>query len=178
MELALACTSRIASDESKTVLGLPEIMLGLIPGAGGTQKLPRLVGIRAALSIMLTGVPVRAKKAKKIGLVDHLASKESLLNIAIQAAQKLAMDKSFFLKKRKKISLLNRLMEESSFGRNFLFKKTRDFINKKTKGLYPAPFALIDVEQGYQYSIDRCKEAQNFAKLSQSKDASLMHLYF
>jgi 3-hydroxyacyl-CoA dehydrogenase / enoyl-CoA hydratase / 3-hydroxybutyryl-CoA epimerase len=182
LELALACTSRVASDESKTILGLPEVMLGLIPGAGGTQKLPRLVGIRTALSMMLTGAPVRAKKAKKIGLVDHLASKESLLNIAVQAAQKLAMDKDFFLKRRKKLSILNRLIEGSSFGRNFLLKKTRDFVRKKTRGLYPAPSSLIDVvEQGYQYSIDRgyVKEAQNFAKLSQSKECrSLMHLYF
>ena len=70
LETALACHGRVASDSKKTKLGLPESQLGLLPGAGGTQRLPRLVGVQAALDMMLTGKQVPAKKALKMGLVD------------------------------------------------------------------------------------------------------------
>jgi len=70
LEVALACSSRIASDDRRTQLGQPEVQLGVIPGAGGTQRLPRLVGIAQALDLILTGKSVRAAKARKIGLVD------------------------------------------------------------------------------------------------------------
>lgn len=71
LELALACTLRVATQ--RAALGLPEVKLGLIPGAGGTQRLPRLVGRGRALDIMLTGRQVRADEAYRIGLVDRLA---------------------------------------------------------------------------------------------------------
>src|SRR5260370_42481695 len=70
LELAMACTLRIATITSR--LGLPEVKLGLIPGAGGTQRLPRLVGIGRALEVMLTGRDVDAREAASIGLVDVL----------------------------------------------------------------------------------------------------------
>ncbi|HEY4000168.1 MAG TPA: enoyl-CoA hydratase-related protein, partial [Candidatus Xenobia bacterium] len=70
LELALCTTGRIASDSPDTVLALPEVQLGLLPGAGGTQRLPRLVGLRAALDMILTGKRVRAQAARKLGLVD------------------------------------------------------------------------------------------------------------
>ena len=63
LEVALACRYRVASDDPKTVLGLPEVMLGLIPGAGGTQRLPRLIGLRAALDLILTGRSLKAPRA-------------------------------------------------------------------------------------------------------------------
>ena len=69
---ALACQGRVASDYRRTQLGLPEVQLGLIPGAGGTQRLPRLIGVQAALDIILTGKSVRAAKARKLGLVDEV----------------------------------------------------------------------------------------------------------
>src|SRR5665811_1293329 len=71
LEMALACTYRIATDSPKTKLGLPEVQLGIVPGAGGTQRLPRLVGLRSALDLMLTGKQLDARRAKKIGLVDE-----------------------------------------------------------------------------------------------------------
>ena len=67
LELALACHYRIASDHPKTVLALPEVQLGLIPGAGGTQRLPRLIGLQRALDMILTGRNIRAKKASQRG---------------------------------------------------------------------------------------------------------------
>src|SRR5215218_9464686 len=70
LELALACRHRVATEHPKTKLGLPEVQLGLIPGLGGTQRLPRLIGVPAALDLILTGRQVDARKAKRLGLVD------------------------------------------------------------------------------------------------------------
>jgi enoyl-CoA hydratase/carnithine racemase len=89
-EIALACHGRIASDDKATHLALPEVMLGLLPGGGGTQRLPRLIGIQKALDMMLTGKKIYAGKAKKIGLADKVTTKESLLNGAIEFALQLA----------------------------------------------------------------------------------------
>ena len=64
----LACHSRVCSDDDKTRLGLPEVQLGLLPGSGGTQRLPRLIGVAGALDMILTGKQLRAKKAKKLSV--------------------------------------------------------------------------------------------------------------
>lgn len=90
LEVALACHARIASDDRKTKLGLPEVMLGLLPGAGGTQRLPRLIPIEAALDMLLTGKQLDAKRAKKLGLVDEVVPNAILLDVAIEWALKLA----------------------------------------------------------------------------------------
>ncbi|MDH3606518.1 MAG: enoyl-CoA hydratase-related protein, partial [Acidimicrobiia bacterium] len=88
LELALACTGRVCSDdERKTQLGQPEIQLGLLPGAGGTQRLPRLIGIAPALDLILTGRSVRPRKALKLGLVDEVVPKERLMATARDRAQ-------------------------------------------------------------------------------------------
>lgn len=73
-ELTLACHYRIATDAPKTVMALPEVQLGLLPGAGGTQRLPRLVGLPNALSMALTGANIKPSKAKKMGLVDEVVA--------------------------------------------------------------------------------------------------------
>ena len=85
LELALACAYRIATENPKTVLALPEVQLGLIPGAGGTQRLPRIVGLRAALDMILTGKNVRARKALQTGLVDEVVHPAILRDIAMQS---------------------------------------------------------------------------------------------
>ncbi|EQD59912.1 fatty acid oxidation complex alpha subunit, partial [mine drainage metagenome] len=72
-ELALACTYRVASSDPKTRIGLPEVMLGIHPGWGGTARLPRLIGALQALPLMLTGKTVAADKARALGLVDRVA---------------------------------------------------------------------------------------------------------
>lgn len=83
LELALACHGRVVTDHGKTVLGLPEVQLGLLPGSGGTQRLPRLIGVAKALDLMLTGKQVRAKQARKLGLVDDMVPPSILLEAAI-----------------------------------------------------------------------------------------------
>jgi enoyl-CoA hydratase/carnithine racemase len=86
LELAMACTLRVAGTGSR--MGLPEVKLGLIPGAGGTQRLPRLVGRGHALDIMLTGRQVDAEEALRIGLVDRLVP----AGTAVTAARELALE--------------------------------------------------------------------------------------
>ena len=88
LELALACHSRICTDDAKTVLGLPEVQLGLLPGSGGTQRLPRLVGVSTALEMILTGKQLRARQALKAGLVDEVVPHAILLEAAVERALK------------------------------------------------------------------------------------------
>ena len=87
LELALACHIRIASENAK--MGLPEVSLGLIPGYGGTQRLPRLIGKAKALELILTGDMIEAGIAHKLGLVNHVVPAEFLLNTAIVLLQKI-----------------------------------------------------------------------------------------
>lgn len=106
LEVAMNCHYRIAVKDKKTVLGLPEVMLGLLPGATGTQRLPALINLPEALTMMLTGKQVRADKAKKLGLVDLLVNPlgpgikspeimtlEYLEQVSVQIAEQLAKGK-------------------------------------------------------------------------------------
>ena len=88
LELALACHGRVCTDDPKTVLGLPEVQLGLLPGSGGTQRLPRLIGVSTALEMILTGKQLRAKQALKLGLVDDVVPHSILLEAAVELAKK------------------------------------------------------------------------------------------
>src|SRR5687767_6042516 len=92
LELALACHYRIGTDHPKTQLGLPEVQLGLIPGAGGCQRLPRLIGARAALDMILSGRSERAAKAMRIGLVDEVVAPSILRSVAVEAARRLVRE--------------------------------------------------------------------------------------
>lgn len=136
-ELALACTYRVASDDPKTALGLPEVQLGLIPGAGGTQRLPRLVGLAAALDLILTGRSLRAAKARHIGLLDEVCPAPILLEVACRAARGLA--EGTLRPRRAGIGLRERLL------RSVVFATARRTVARKSGGHYPAPFAAIDV---------------------------------
>lgn len=88
LEMALACHSRICTDDVKTVLGLPEVQLGLLPGSGGTQRLPCLIGVSTALDMILTGKQLRAKQALKVGLVDEVVPQTILLEAAVELAKR------------------------------------------------------------------------------------------
>jgi 3-hydroxyacyl-CoA dehydrogenase/enoyl-CoA hydratase/3-hydroxybutyryl-CoA epimerase len=89
LELALFCDARIASDHPSTQIGLPEVKLGILPGFGGTQNLPRLVGLPAALDLILNGKLLRGRQARKLGVVDRLVPPAKLLPIARQELQRL-----------------------------------------------------------------------------------------
>src|SRR5947209_14274095 len=90
LEFALACHYRVASDHAKTQLGLPEVQLGILPGAGGCQRLPRLIGARAALDIILAGKVERAQKAFRRGIVDELVHPAILRDITLAAGTRMA----------------------------------------------------------------------------------------
>ncbi len=180
LELALACHYRIASATSSTVLGLPEVMLGLLPGAGGTQRLPRLVGLEKALTMMLTGSSTPAAKALKMGLVDYLSYADDLEDLAIDAALRLAAKK---LKRReRKTSGVKGFLESNTLGQDFMIRKAREGVMQKTRGVYPAPLAILNVvSYGLHHSMEEGlkKEAEEFGRLSQTNEAKgLMHLYF
>ena len=114
-EAVLACRYRVATDDPKTALGLPEVMLGLVPGAGGTQRLPRLVGLATALDLILTGRTLKAARALKAGLVDEVVPAPILLAVAKQAALALAEGRSSA--ERPGIALGERLLRPLIFSK-------------------------------------------------------------
>ena len=180
LEVALACRYRIATDSQKTVLALPEVMLGLLPGAGGTQRLPRLVGIQAALDMMLTGKNIRPHKAKKMGLVDAVVAPFGLEAMAIDAAKRLA-DGSLKHRERKE-SPQDRLLEDNPAGRAVLFRQARAQVMDKSRGLYPAPLAILDVvEAGVAKGLERgyAEESKRFGELAMTPESkALITLFF
>jgi 3-hydroxyacyl-CoA dehydrogenase / enoyl-CoA hydratase / 3-hydroxybutyryl-CoA epimerase len=143
LEFALACAYRIAADTPKTVLQLPEVQLGLIPGAGGTQRLPRLIGLQAALDMILTAKNVRAKKALQTGLVDELVHPAILRDLAIRRAKELA-DGTIPRKRERSHGAKELLLDDNPIGRAVVFRQAREMTQKKSKGHYPALFAALD----------------------------------
>jgi 3-hydroxyacyl-CoA dehydrogenase / enoyl-CoA hydratase / 3-hydroxybutyryl-CoA epimerase len=177
LELALACHLRVCSDDAKTMLGVPEVQLGLLPGGGGTQRLPRLVGITTALDLMLTGKQVRPKQALKMGLVNDVVPNSILLETAVNLAKK---GKKTAVPVKK--SLINKVLESTSFSRDIIFNQARKQVEKKTQGNYPAPGKIIDcVRQGLNKGMVKGLEveATHFATLVMSSEsAALRSLFF
>jgi 3-hydroxyacyl-CoA dehydrogenase / enoyl-CoA hydratase / 3-hydroxybutyryl-CoA epimerase len=173
LELALVTDYRIASDSPKTVMGLPEVQLGLIPAAGGTQRLPRLIGLMGALPLMLTGKQLRPRKAIKIGLIDEIVMPHGIKQVAIAKALQLAEGKGRqprkrSLQERVLDATLNRVLQETSFGRNFVFSKARQQVMKQTMGHYPAALEIISsVEHGMNHGVKEGLEhdIKTFSKL-------------
>uniref|UniRef100_T1J089 Trifunctional enzyme subunit alpha, mitochondrial n=1 Tax=Strigamia maritima TaxID=126957 RepID=T1J089_STRMM len=158
LEVALACHYRIAVKDKKTVLGLPEVMLGLLPGGGGTARLPKYVSVPNALDLALTGKMVRADRAKRMGFVDLVVQPlgpgikpvdernlEYLEEVAIQVANDIVNKK---ISTDRKKSLMDKVMNFAlgfEYPRNFVFNKAKDQVMKMTGGLYPAPLKIIEV---------------------------------
>ncbi|AOT07942.1 fatty acid oxidation complex subunit alpha FadJ [Pseudoalteromonas luteoviolacea] len=163
LEFALACDYRVCTSDDKTKLGLPEVQLGLLPGGGGTQRLPKLVGIQKALEWMLTGKQVRAKQAAKAGLVDESVPYSILMDVAVKLARK-----GKPRVRKPKLDKLSQLLESNPFGRNIIFKKAQENVEKKTGGHYPAPLAIIKAVRA-SVELDELKayktEAEGFADL-------------
>ena len=152
LELALACSYRVATDHPKTQLGLPEVQLGLIPGAGGCQRLPRLIGARAALDMILTGRSERAAKALKLGLVDELVPKSILLRTAMAAADRLAKGGS--QRRATQGGLPGFFLDRTPAGRRLVYRQARAQVLKKSGGHYPAPLAALEaVRVGLEHGV-------------------------
>lgn len=191
LETALACHYRIAVNNKKTALGVPEVMLGLLPGAGGTQRLLKLLPFQTAMPMMLTGKTYDAKRAKKIGLVDMVMEPigeglktaaentvQELEREAILAAKGLA-DGSLKAPKREKKGM-NKYIDmfaSSPIGGIFWEKGVKAPVMKQTKGKYPAPLRIIEVartgatqgpEKGYE------AEAKAFGELAMTPECKAL----
>ncbi|MEX1310775.1 MAG: 3-hydroxyacyl-CoA dehydrogenase NAD-binding domain-containing protein [Candidatus Sulfomarinibacteraceae bacterium] len=157
LEVALGCHYILASDDPATVLSQAEVMLGLLPAGGGTQRFIERTGLAAGLPMLLTGKRVRAKKAKRMGLVDALTTPGGIVETAAKAALALA-DGTLKRPKRKK-TMLDRL---SSFPpvRAKILKEAGKQVARRTRGLYPAPPAILDcvstgLKKGRLAGLDR-----------------------
>ena len=181
LETALACSYRIATDHPKTVLGLPETQLGLIPGAGGTQRLPRVVGLQVALDMILTAKNVRAKRALQSGLVDEMVHPAILRDIAIQRAQALATG-TLHRSRGKAPGIVRKLLEENAAGRAIVFRQVRSMTLKKSHGAYPALFAAIEaVHAGFRGTPEQgfATEARLFGEMAATPvSRELIFLFF
>lgn len=179
LELSLACSYRIATDHQKTRLALPEVNLGLLPGAGGTQRLPRQVGVQQALEIMLTGKNVYPKPARKMGLVDATIHHAGLLQAAKTVAGQLASGER--RPSQKTPSWKDRLLEQTPLNR-LVYNKVEENVQRKTKGHYPAPQKIIDCvrigqERGLEAGLSA--EAEHFSELLFTPQSrALIHLFF
>ncbi len=147
-EFALACHYRIVAENA--VIALPEVKLGILPGFGGTQRLPRLVSIEKSLDIILSGRNIRSTEALNCGLVDRLVADDSLAVSAEQFIHEIIADKQIVLARRASIAGGWRrfLLEKNPLGRKILFKQAKQQLLKKTGGHYPAPLkALATIER-------------------------------
>ncbi|CAE6895765.1 Catalyzes the formation of a hydroxyacyl-CoA by addition of water on enoyl-CoA. Also exhibits 3-hydroxyacyl-CoA epimerase and 3-hydroxyacyl-CoA dehydrogenase activities [Vibrio sp. B1FIG11] len=175
LELALACDYRVCTDSDKTRLGLPEVQLGLLPGSGGTQRLPRLIGLLPSLDLILTGKQLRAKKAKKLGVVDACVPETVLLDIAKMHVEKGKK------KGKQKQSTKEKLMSGSGLGRKFVFEQAAKKTNEKTRGNYPATVAILEViqhglEKGFSQGQEL--EAKRFGELVMSSESKALRSIF
>ena len=167
LELALACKYRIVSDENYTYLGLPEVLLGILPGFGGTQRLPRIVTLPTALMLLCSGKKVSARQALKIGLADYCIPSSYIDFQLPEIIEKIVKNKS--QKKKRPFSPLG-----LPLIRNIIFSQVLNQIEKKTKGHYPAPKAIINLVkktfclgfEASEYKKGFVLERQAFAKLA------------
>jgi 3-hydroxyacyl-CoA dehydrogenase/enoyl-CoA hydratase/3-hydroxybutyryl-CoA epimerase len=180
LELALVCNYRMAVDSPQTVCGFPEVQLGLLPAAGGTQRLPRLIGLTAALPMLLAARNLRGKQAKRAGLIDELIPPFGARETAVKKALDLARRGKTIRKRRR--SFVSFLLESNPIGRAIVFSQARKMIMRQTYGCYPAPFAVIEaVETGLKEgkTAGLKKEIELFSKLVITFQAkALMSIFF
>jgi len=173
LELALACDYRVGADDGKLTLGLPEVMLGVHPGFGGTVRTPQLVGAPAALDLMLTGKSLRAEEAKKLGLVDRLATRDGLA----AAAREIAVAAP----PRRRPPLGQRVLAWPVI-RSFVATQARKQVARRTRPEhYPAPYAILELFERYGASGAQAfeAEARSIAKLFLSEQSrNLVRVFF
>ena len=174
-ELSLACHSRIAIPGTR--IGLPEVTLGIVPGAGGTQRLPRLIGVLPALDAIVSGKPMTAEKAHELGLVDGLADdSDDLLKISVSIAHRLSIGPEPPKKTRDRDG---HILEAQN--RPELFDEFRSRISRRARG-FEAPFACIDcVEAATTMSFENglAFEREVFLRCrSSNQSLSQRHAFF
>ena len=152
-ELALCCKWRVGSDGPQTKIGLPEVRLGFIPGFGGSVRLPRLIGIRRALNMILTGKAISSTRAHRWGLLDRVFRADSF-EVEVRAFAMRVVRREEAQAPRT-LAFRDRLLEDTSLGRRTIFNGARKQVLKKLKERYPAPVEAISVvEQTLDLQID------------------------
>lgn len=178
-ELALACHYRIVSDHKSTKIGLPEVKLGLLPGMGGTQRLPRLIGIQKALTYMLTGKNMYSYQARKTGFANETVHMHAIRDAGIKAVKKLKGSKPKHPVNR---TIAEIALESNPLGRKIVFDQALKRTLKQTRGNYPAPPMIIEsVKYGYQNGFDAGLkyESKLFGELAVTPESrALIHLFF
>ncbi len=182
LELALTASLRLCTDAAQ--LGQPEVQLGVIPGVGGTQRLPETVGIQNALLMIVSGRPIRPYRAKKIGLVSEIVPAELLVSVAETRARE-AIDapepERVIALNVSKTHLQQLALEKNPAGRMLLFKKATDEMMKETGGNYPAPRRAIEairigVEHGREAGC--AAEIRFFAELVRTPESRALRSIF
>ncbi|GGD71363.1 3-hydroxyacyl-CoA dehydrogenase [Emticicia aquatilis] len=181
-EVCLSCHYRIALDNPKAVIGLPEVQLGLLPGGGGTQRLPRLIGMEAALMLMVEGKRISPKEALGYGMVNDIAAtRGEMMEKAMKwiLANPKAIQpwdefdkKTGAIKARENFKVPGGNVQSPTGMRTFAGGTA--MIMDKTKGNYPAPIAILScVYEGLQVNMDRAIpiEARYFVKVATSREA-------
>ena len=174
LEVAMSAHYRIAAPNTK--VGLPEVLLGILPGAGGTQRLPRLCGVDMALDMMLTGRHVPAKEALSSGIIDEIAENNNTLDNGIEYAKKLLKDG---FKPRPTSQIQNKISDTKETSE--LILKFKDIASKKFKNLF-SPHAIIrSVEEGLK--LDFADAISNERKLFEEciespQRQGLIHSFF
>jgi len=180
LELILGCDYRLASTHGDTKLALPEVQLGLIPGGGGTQYLPRLLGLQRALPMLLTGKNIYPKQARSMGLVDALIHPPGLYEAGKRAVRQLVNGN--ITVDRPPQSWPDRFLESNTVSRRFLYRQAKRRARKQTNDNYPAPDRLIDavqtgLEQGLSEGLDT--ELHHFSNLVFTPESkALVQLFF
>lgn len=177
LELALACHYRVCSDADITRLGLPEVQLGLLPGSGGTQRLPRLIGLLPSLDLILTGKQLRAKKAKQLGVIDACVAETILLDVA----KKYVLDNSGKKRHQANTSAKEKLISHTQLGRKLIFDQAAKKTKQKTRGNYPAADAILEVirhglDRGFKAGLEL--EAKRFGDLVMSSESKALRSIF
>ncbi|CAN0196381.1 unnamed protein product [Discosporangium mesarthrocarpum] len=171
-EVALACHYRCALASAK--VGLPEVNLGLLPGAGGTQRVPRVAGVPAALDMITTGKPVAAPKAKDMGLIDEVVAGDDLAAAAVQYAKDLVASGAP-LKRIRDISI-----DPSTIEPGF-FDQARQRLAKRARGQIAPDRIVTCIEAAVNLPMDEGlqKERELFQELVQSPESAAMrHVFF
>lgn len=186
LELALACTYRIVGDHPKTSLGLPETTLGIFPGWGGTQRLPKLVGLTEGLKAILSGQPYTAQKAIKVHLADVIFPSE-FLDEKVKEWVCTAITKEGrknILSRRTHSGIGSLLLEKNPVGRALVYWQAKKNVLEKTKGHYPAPLAALEVvQETFSGSLSAGLKKEREAFLKGMPKAlrfapNLIHLFF
>jgi 3-hydroxyacyl-CoA dehydrogenase / enoyl-CoA hydratase / 3-hydroxybutyryl-CoA epimerase len=183
LEFALACDYRVIIDHPKTQIGLPEIELGLVPGWGGTQRLPRVVGLERALQVILQRKRLNAREASEWGLADWTTSRQEDVNALVTTDPGGAHQ----LKKRPKHGMplrtwRQRLIESTPMGRGIMFRGAERILRRKVPDDMPAPFEALEavrtgLTQGMSAGLVREREA--IGRLAMTKACrNLMTLFF